>query len=297
MPMTKFEYARKAIIAFEDPKDGLTDGIVNNPFDCSFDVNSIVGTVDPATGEEFTADDARVIRRIWDGCPYEDGKLWYYFTTTTDFHKVASSNEDGTGKLEGTTLGLLRYGTELNPDFCLDSLSVQRYIDDVLKAGSTLEGEMSATADLTPLHKSGGKLLIMHGLDDDMVPPGGTIRYFEEVCKACGGYDAVSEYVKLYLVPGINHSFKGPGANIRGGKWGSDLEDLGEVGYLIDWVENGVEPGTILFSKEGFGCRPFYPYPQATEYLGGPIENPDSFGPTESLKDSYLKESASVSWK
>lgn len=297
MPMTKFEYARKAIIAFEDPKDGLADGIVNNPFDYSFDINSLAGTVDPATGEEFTADDARVIERIWDGCPYEEGKLWYYFTATTDFHKVASSNEDGTGKLEGTTLGLLRYGTELNPDFCLDSLSVQRYIDDVLKAGSTLEGEMSATADLTPLHKSGGKLLIMHGLDDDMVPPGGTIRYFEEVCKACGGYDAVSEYVKLYLVPGINHSFKGPGANIRGGKWGSELEDLGEVGYLIDWVENGVEPGTILFSKEGFGCRPFYPYPQATEYLGGPIDNPESFGPTEALKESYLKESASVTWK
>ena len=295
MPLTKFDYARKALIAFEDPNDGLTDGIVNNPFDCSFDICSIVGTVDPATGDEFTAEDAHVIRRIWDGCPHEGGKLWYYFTPTTDFHKVASSNEDGTGKLEGTTLGMLRYSIEFNPEFCLDSLNVQRYIDDVLKSGSTLEDGMSATADLKPLHKAGGKLLIMHGLDDDMVPPGGTIRYFEEVCKACGGYDAVSEYVKLYLIPGINHSFKGPGANLRGGKWGSELDGFDEVGYLIDWVENGVEPETILFSKPGFGCRPFFPYPMATGYLGGDVENSESFGPTDAFKESYLKESGSTS--
>lgn len=297
MPLTKFDYARKSLIAFEDSKDGLSDGIVNNPFDCSFDINSIVGTVDPATGDKFTAEDARVIQRIWNGCSYGGGKLWYYFTPTTDFHKVASSNKDGTGKLEGTTLGMLRYAVEFNPGLSLDSLDVQRYIDDVLKSCDILEGDMSATADLKPLQKAGRKLLIMHGLDDDMVPPGGTIRYFEDVCKECGGYDAVSKYVKLYLVPGVNHSFRGPGANLRKGKWGSELYKFEEVGYLIDWVENGVEPGIIQYSKSDFGCRPFFPYPLATEYLGGDIENPGSFGPTDNLRKSYLKESGSVLWK
>lgn len=297
MPISKFDYARKSLIAFEDPKDGLEDGIVNNPFACSFDIDSIAGSTDPETGEEFTAEDARVIKRIWEGCQYKDGRLWYYFTPTTDFRTVASSNPDGTGKLESTTLGLLRYAVEFNPDFCLDSLSVARYIDDVIKCGERLGDGMSASADLRPFRKAGGKLLIMHGLDDNMVPPGGTIRYFEEVCKQCGGYDAVSEYVKLYLIPGVNHGFKGPGANLLSGKLGSELKNLGVVGYLIDWVENGVAPETLLYKKDGFGCRPFYPYPTATEYFGGDIEKPESFGPTESLKESYLKESASVSWR
>lgn len=297
MPLSKFEYARKAIIAFEDPKDGLTDGIVNNPFDCTFDVCTLVGTVDPATGETFSEADARVIKRVWEGCPYEGGKLWFYFTPTTDFHKVAATTPEGTGKIEGTTLGMLRFASELNPDFCLDSLTVERYIQAVLHSGKVLEGEMSASTDLTPFFKAGKKLLIMHGLDDDMVPPGGSIRFFEQVCAQCGGYDKVSESMKMYFSPGVNHSFKGPGANIRSAKMGSGLEDLNEVGYLIDWVENGNAPEVLQFTKNGFGTRPFYPYPQTTVYLGGDINSLESFGPSDCAAASYLRECGSVTWK
>ncbi|MCF0174291.1 MAG: tannase/feruloyl esterase family alpha/beta hydrolase, partial [Bacteroidales bacterium] len=283
---SKVKYAKDAVIAFEDPKDGLEDGIVNNPFDITFDIFSLVGTKTPE-GEIFTAEDAQTIKDIWAGCPYEGGILWYGFTPTASYHRVAKcEGEPLKGVMEPTTLGKFRYGITFNPEFDVDDLTREVYVDGVLKFYNTVSQEMSATPDLSGLRKRGGKLLIMHGLDDDMVPPGCSMRYYEDVCKAEGGYEKAAEFTRYFLVPGVNHSFKGPGANLR----------KDEVAILIDWVENGVAPDSLVFTKKDFGSRPFYPYPYTTEYVGGDINSPSSFRKSLSAKDSYLKEVGKVKW-
>ena len=134
--------------------------------------------------------------------------------------------------------------------------------------------------------KNDTKLLIMHGLDDDMVPPTGSIRFYEDVAKAMGGYDKIENNIKLYFLPGLNHSFKGPGINLR----------TLDLSPLIDWVENGIVPDEIIGKKAGVGERPFYPYPYYTEYVGGPVDKASSYSRSLSQKDAYLREASKVTW-
>ena len=90
----------------------------------------------------------------------------------------------------------------------------------------------------------------------------GTIEYFKEVEKQMGGDKATSKFVRLYLVPGVNHGFVGAGAG-----------PVGEMDALISWVEKGKIPGVINaelrdMSGKLIRTRPLFPYPQIARYKG-----------------------------
>ena len=55
-------------------------------------------------------------------------------------------------------------------------------------ADKTNSGLLSAVnPDLSAFAKHGGKLLMLHGLADQLLPPQGTIAYYERVQQAMGG--------------------------------------------------------------------------------------------------------------
>ena len=91
-------------------------------------------------------------------------------------------------------------------------------------------------ADLSAFAAHGGKLMIDHGLDDPLIPVDGTIDYYERM-KAIMGEDAVKQFCRVYLGPGDNHG------NCIGN--GPGISESDGMRAMMDWVENGIAPGTI----------------------------------------------------
>ena len=106
----------------------------------------------------------------------------------------------------------------------------------------------------------GGRLLLYHGWNDQGIPPGGTIHYYEQT-QATLGVDESDNAVKLFMVPGMNHC---------GGGTGTDQFDA--IAALDQWLTTGREPQRIEAERRVNGelvrSRPLCPYPSVASYDG-----------------------------
>jgi feruloyl esterase len=102
------------------------------------------------------------------------------------------------------------------------------------------------------------------------------------------GLGETQSFMRLYMVPGMHHSFLGPGANFFGqvelssfGGRSSDSDPRDPqhniFTVLEEWVEHGRAPDAIIATKyvndldhsQGIKMtRPLCPYPQFAKYKG-----------------------------
>ena len=66
-----------------------------------------------------------------------------------------------------------------------------------------------------------------------------------------------SDWVRLFMAPGMGHCGGGPGVNT-----------FDSISAIEKWVEKGVAPDTITGVGAGGMTRPMCPYPQYAEYKG-----------------------------
>src|SRR5206468_6247380 len=83
--------------------------------------------------------------------------------------------------------------------------------------------------------------------------------------------DEVQSFARLFLVPGMGHCSGGPGPNT-----------FDALPSLINWVENGQAPETIVATRSQGGVvvmsRPLCAYPKQARYVGsGPTTDAGSF--------------------
>ena len=135
----------------------------------------------------------------------------------------------------------------------------------------------ATNANLKPFQARGGKLIIYHGWSDAAIPALNAISYYDNVSKAMGP-DSVDGFLRLYMLPGMQHCSGGPGPNFFGQfgvlKPGDGQHDVFTA--LVDWVEQGAAPGPVVatkFTKDDPAkgvemTRPACPYPQAARYDG-----------------------------
>ena len=105
-------------------------------------------------------------------------------------------------------------------------------------------------------------MIIYHGWADGLVPPNGTVSYYEEIDKANGGHAKAANFVRLFMVPGMGHC---------GGGVGPDHFDM--LDALEAWVEIGFAPDMILATRPAHDglpalSRPLCPYPSIEVYTG-----------------------------
>lgn len=98
--------------------------------------------------------------------------------------------------------------------------------------------------DLSAFRDRAGKLLLLHGTADPIIPYTSSIRYYEQVRKEMGDVDS---FFRLFLAPGMAHTFGGPG--VQGIAFGlpatpKDSKHLAILA-LKEWVENGVAPDAL----------------------------------------------------
>ena len=89
--------------------------------------------------------------------------------------------------------------------------------------------------DLSRFEKDGGKILIWHGLADQLIFPQGTINYYQRVQQAMGGADQTDTFARLFLAPGAQHCASAAGP-----------APANPLAAVVNWVEHGKAPASIL---------------------------------------------------
>lgn len=267
LPKAKLDAATAAAVSACDGSDGLTDGVIDDPSRCTFDPGALVGS--QVDGSEFTALDAHVIRQIWEGPRGQDGQsLWFGLARGTDlFALAATTGSPRTGRPFGIPLDWFRFFLLQEPRWDWTTLTPagfeQLWTQSVEQYGAIFGTD---DPDLTRFRDRGGKLLIVHGLADQLIPAEGTIQYYQRLMQRMGGLERTAQFARLFLPPGVDHGFRGPGAT-----------PTGQMSALLRWVEKGAAPDQLLAERrnaqgELVGTRPVFPYPQAARYRG--IGNP-----------------------
>lgn len=126
--------------------------------------------------------------------------------------------------------------------------------------------------DLTRFRDRGGKIIIYHGQADQLIPAEGTVEYYQRVGERMGGAKKTAQFARLFLVPGVDHGFRGAGAT-----------PTGQMEALIRWVEEDRAPEKLMAEhRDSTGkvirTRPLFPYPHVAKYKGtGSTDDAENF--------------------
>ncbi|MBN8754383.1 MULTISPECIES: tannase/feruloyl esterase family alpha/beta hydrolase [Variovorax] len=113
--------------------------------------------------------------------------------------------------------------------------------------------------NLTPFFAHGGRLIMLHGLADEVISPNSTIDYYKQLI-ATVGQPAVDQSVRFYTVPGMGHGT------------GSFIPNWDSLAALEGWVEAGLAPATGVAVDAVAGTygrtRPLCQFPAWPKYRG-----------------------------
>ena len=274
----EFQAFQNASIELCDGLDGAVDGIISNPFDCTFDPQSLIGKQINCNGSvTITKPVADLVEKIFAGPQSPSGKfLWYGILPGTSFSGLAN-----TTTINGKTIGVpfsisatwIQDFLMLNPSYNVSAITFESFTDLFYQSLQDYNSIIGTTnPDLAPFQKSGGKMITWHGLSDQLIFPNGTINYLENVQALMGGPDIVNEFYRVFLVPGAQHcaSYYGP-APVPA----QTLE------ALVKWVEEGIAPETLFANDTivdgSVVSRNICLYPKQPRYQGGDMSAADSF--------------------
>jgi pimeloyl-ACP methyl ester carboxylesterase len=261
----KLDAATAAAVAACDGADGVVDGVIDDPIHCTYDPKALVGTT--VGGSAFTEADATVVRQIWTGPRGHGGRfLWHGLTPGTDLNTYAgTAGTPLVGKPFGIPLDWFRYFLRQDPRW--DWTTMTRGEFELLWNQSVEQfGAVIGTdnPDLGGFRERGGKVMILHGLADQQIPVQGSIDYYQRVQRQMGGPQRTAEFARLFLMPGLNHGFRGAAPSPN---------PAALLDAIVAWVEEGRAPERLqgeLRDNSGklIRTRPFFPYPQMAAYKG-----------------------------
>lgn len=269
IPPAKLPAIEAAVLAACDAKDGVKDGILGNPPECAFEPRTLLcqgGDSDAC----LTAPQVQALEKIYAGLKDAKGRQ-----VMAGFPPGAETGPGGwqawiTGAAPGTSA---QYG--FASQFLANMTSSPTTIADFRLERDRKKIEKAAARVLTArdpnlsaFFRRGGKLILYHGWNDAAIPAGSSIDYFHAV-KAKMGAARTDAFVRLYLLPGVQHCGGGPGPGLTGSVADDRADPSRSVGAaLARWVEQGVAPGALTSSKPPSQTRPVCPYPQVARYQG-----------------------------
>lgn len=280
IPQPKIPTIAAAVVKACDALDGVRDGILNDPRQCHFDPATIRCKSGEDTDKCLTAPQAAALKKIYAGLHDARGH--------EVFPGYLPGSEDGpggwglwiTGPAPGRSL-MAMFGTGYFANMVYEDRRWD-YKTFTLEAGLKLADEKTASAlnatnpDLKAFQARGGKLILYHGWNDPAIPALNTVNYYESVVAKLGKSD-VDSFVRLYMVPGMQHCDSGPGTDSFGqvGQLTFDDPQRSVYAALEHWVEKNEAPSTIIAAKYDGDerqhprmTRPLCAYPQAAKYNG-----------------------------
>jgi hypothetical protein len=278
VPMSKLKAIEEANLNACDASDGVKDGVLDDPRQCKFDPGTMV-CKGAETDACLTTAQAETVRKIYSGTRDSRGH-----EILAGFERGGESGFGGWGAwITGASLGKslqFGFGTQiyanmlyLNRDWDYTTFDLNR---DSKAADQKLAQVLNATdANLKPFSKHGGKLILFHGWCDAALPPRNTIEYYEAV-RAKMGVKQADAFVRLYMLPGVQHCGGGPGPN-HYGDFDQEPDATSNMLLALErWVESGAVPSNLTAvrykgNRAASGIertRPICPYPQVAKYKG-----------------------------
>lgn len=284
----------QAVLARCDALDGAVDGMIQNPracqrkFDLMRDVPSCTGTRD---GTCLTQAQKIAIAPIFSGATTSNGTSFYapfYFDAGIGASGIPFWEYTAPLQLDSGAVGVIfkvppsLLALTNGPAFSL-GLNIDATLTELFATSATFtESAMSFMTppdakDMNALRRRGAKIMVYHGNSDQIFSVEDTESWYRGVDRSSGGRAA--EFARLYRIPGMGHCSGGPA---------TDQADF--LTPLVNWVEQGVAPGSIQANARGAGnpggvnpdlpadwsanrTRPLCAFPSVARYKGhGDVE-------------------------
>jgi feruloyl esterase len=271
----------KAVYASCDAVDGVKDGLIQNPAKCSFDPDSLVGSL-------LTQGQADTLEVYFSALHDDDGHVIYTGAAITDLSGGGmdawttgfvppsdfNANEPW-GNIGFTPAPIawqfvdhfIKFLVERDPNFNMRDYGVSK--DGVVgDAALKLFDQRSEAGDgdvpetLLPFIKKGKKLIVYHGWSDPALTPTRTVKWYEDLAETIEApFEEVQENVRLFMVPGMQHCGGGPGPNV-----------FDTLTPLENWVEKGEGPDAIIATHFSGATvtrtMPLCKFPEQAQYKG-----------------------------
>ena len=257
IPASKYPVIHKAVIEACDARDGLKDGLIEDPSQCPFDPHALLCR-DGDGAACLTAPQVAAARQYYSPGrnPRTGEELFPAFARGSELGwGVMGSGPDPYGNI----LDQYKYVVFKDPNWDWRTFN---FDSDYKRSLAPENTQMNATdPNLKRFFAHDGKLLMYHGWNDPNVSPFNTIKYYQSVVDKMGGPARTSNNVRLFMAPGMGHCAGGEGPS-----------SFDKIGTLEQWVEQGKAPDQIVASHSRDGkvdrTRPLCPFPQVAKYRG-----------------------------
>ncbi len=254
LPRAKLAVIHEAALEACDARDGVKDGVIDEPRKCNFDpkVLECKGADAPTC---LTSAQVETVRAI-----YSD--VVNPRTKQVIFQRHEPGSEMGWTTMAGPNpmgfgVDLYKYVVYQDPNWDYKTLTFDTGVDRAYKTDNAMD---ALNPDLSKFMKHGGKIIQYHGWADPQISPGSSVAYYQSVEKKMGSAKVHQSY-RLFMVPGMAHC---------GGGDGTSTFDM--LTALEQWVDQGKAPDRIEASRVRDGktdrTRPLCPYPQVASYKG-----------------------------
>jgi len=284
----KLQMVDRKVTAACDMTDGAKDDIVWDHRACRFDFNRLRCKAGDGpeclTGPEITS--IRQLlegprgpkgEKLAEGWPITNMSMWAMFlgqqpppwtTSATPQNMMKAS----AGYIIAATRGSGFFGPDFDPlKFDIrNQANIDRW--EALSRAQQFEG----SPDLTPLEKTGGKVMLFVGVSSPCCSNLEMENYVAKVTREQGAA-RVSRYMAMYQFPGVGHCSGGPGPQD-----GIDVV----LEELVRWVEEGRQPGPVVAHKGADRTRFMFAanadVPMVPKELTGdrPLPTPPVTGPS-----------------
>jgi feruloyl esterase len=263
IPPAKYRSLNDAVLAKCDGNDGAKDGLLTSPDRCSFDPGALQCKAGDAESCLTTAQ-VEAARKIY--APARNPR-----TGKEIFPALQPGSELGWAGLAGPepvreAVEFFQYVVFNDQKWDFRTLDFDRDVDRAEKAASQI---IDATdPDLQPFFSRGGKVLLYHGWNDQLVAPMNSVNYYQSVV---GTTRNATESIRLFMMPGMTHCRGGIGP-----------DNFDRMGVIERWVEQGEVPKQITAEHSTNGVvdrrRPLCPHPQVAAFSGaGDLDEAASF--------------------
>ncbi|MDE3201821.1 MAG: tannase/feruloyl esterase family alpha/beta hydrolase [Acidobacteriota bacterium] len=274
IPPRKLPAIQRAVLAQCDALDGVKDGVVSDPANCHFNPDELL-CKGADTSECLTRPQIASLKTIYAGPKNTVSEIIFPGMTMGDetgWRPWITGDSPGASAGAQFVLNDFRYVVTDDPTWNMLTANPEAML--TLSREKTAADLDSTDTNLGHFAAHGGKLILYHGWNDPAISPWSTVAYYNEVRKRIGAAKEDS-FMRLYMIPGMEHCIGGPGASVFG-QLGTDTTAGPKHGIfdaLESWVERGVPNKEIIATKysaeqKAEFTRPLCAYPKVAKYRG-----------------------------
>ena len=299
----KLPMIHRAVLDACQPHGAPNDGVLQNPAKCRWDPAAITCKLGGDPAKCLTPAEADVVRKIYSGAVNSKGRALYFGMPRGSEMNWAPAFVNFNGKpgdylfgFGGSGNSIMTYGAFFyspGPRYHERDFNYDRDPQRL----AVIEGLYNAqNPDLRAFKAAGGKMILYHGWNDNQIPVGASIDYYETATRTMGGPATTRDFFRMFLLPAVGHC--------RGGDGGGEVD---WISALENWVEHDQAPDQVvayrmkvepyptiqvspseavldfprhpLPASAYISARPVFAYPGVAQWKGnGDPKKPESWG-------------------